>query len=152
MYVEEIIMKGSQVVTQTDVAEIEQESSTPSVSVDMDAVTDGDGAGGRGGMIEGALELQQTLDELTDGLTPSGFKCAHEECGLVHGHATNKHRATDSFDVSADEASSMETNPNCHCGLHESAERGFEGAPSRSGATEQAPIPSEMGSHIDASF
>ncbi|EGQ44298.1 MAG: hypothetical protein J07AB43_00640 [Candidatus Nanosalina sp. J07AB43] len=132
---------------------IEQDVETPSITIEED----GDGAGGRGGqsaepVVEGATELHNTLSELARESDVSDFKCAHPQCGLVHEHTTNKHRASDDFNMSVDEAASMEANPNCHCGLHETAERGVIGAPSRESANNQAPIPPAMDSHIDSQF
>lgn len=87
--------------------------------------------------------LQNTLDSMAESFDVTGFKCA--QCGLTHGHSTNKHRASDSFDVSQEEAAEMEFNPACHCGYNAIA-AGAEDvdvadAPSLESASSTAPIP-----------
>jgi len=68
-------------------------------------------------------------------------------------HSTNKHRASDDFSMSSDEAAEMEANPNCHCGLAELARRGdVSGTPSPSRANDMAPVPDEMARHLDSSL
>jgi len=103
--------------------------------------------------IQGAAELQSALGEIADEFGVGGFKCAHPQCGLVHSHSTNKHRASDDFSMSSDEAAEMEANPNCHCGLAELARRGdVSGTPSPSRANDMAPVPDEMARHLDSSL
>jgi hypothetical protein len=130
----------SKTVQRTDVEQIHEDADSPSVQVE--ARPD----------VEGAEQLHGALDETADSFNVGGFKCAHEECGLVHTHDTTKHRASDDFDMSEEEAASMEANPNCHCGLNELARRGVDGAPSPSRANSMAPIPSSMSRHLDATF
>jgi len=77
-------------------------------------------------------------------LSVTSFKCAG--CGLSHGHATDKHRASDSFDMSHEEAGTeMGTNPNCHCGANELAARNVPGAESTASS---APVPE----HVNAAL
>lgn len=130
----------SKTVQRADVEQIQEEAEAPSIQVE--ARPD----------VEGAEQLHSALDETADSFDVDGFKCAHEECGLVHTHDTTKHRASDDFDMSDEEAASMEANPNCHCGLNELARRDVDGAPSPSRANSMAPIPSSMSRHLDATF
>jgi hypothetical protein len=127
-------------IQQTEIEQIQDETSAPEIQVE--AAPD----------VEGAEQLHGALDEMADSFDVSGFKCAHEDCGLVHTHDSTKHRASDDFDMSESEAASMEANPNCHCGLNELARRGVSGAPSPSRANSMAPIPNEMSRHLDAMF
>jgi hypothetical protein len=124
-------------IQRTDIEQVQDESSAPSIQVE--ARPD----------VEGAEQLHGALDEMADSFSVSGFKCAHEKCSLVHNHDTTKHRASDDHDMSEEEAASMEANPNCHCGLGELARRGVSGAPSPSRANSMAPIPNEMSRHLD---
>lgn len=124
----------------TDLEQIQTDSQSPEVQVE------------RRPDVNGGHELQAELAAIADSMDVSGFKCAHEDCGLVHNHSTNKHRASDDFDMSDDEAADMEANPNCHCGLNELAHRGVSDAPSPSTANNRAPIPDSMARHLDASF
>jgi hypothetical protein len=124
----------------TDAVQLTDQAETPEVSVEWESG------------VEGGAELQSALADLAGSFRVGGFKCAHEECGLVHGHATDKHRAGDSFDMSDSEAASMEANPNCHCGLNELAKRGVDEAPTPSQANSKAPIPDSMSRHLDASL
>jgi len=97
--------------------------------------------------------LHQTLDGVASEFRVTGFKCA--ECGLAHMHDTNKHRASDTFDVSFEDAASHTTNPNCHCFLHEAKHRGDEMGvdPSRAAEiAESAPIPDSMAKRLESSF
>lgn len=129
-------MTETQQMQRTGLEQVQEDAGTPEVSVSFDPETDQ------------AQELQGMLEDAADSFTVTGFKCAHEECGLVHGHATNKHRTSDSFDVSPAEASEMEANPNCHCGLNEAAHEGLQGAPDPTAANEKAPIPESMSEHL----
>lgn len=99
--------------------------------------------------VEGAAQLHGELENIAEDADVSDFKCAHQNCGLVHTHDTTKHRGSDDFDMSEEEAASMESNPNCHCGLNELAHKGVEGAPTPSRANSKAPIPSEMTRHLE---
>ena len=128
-------------IQRTELEEIQEEETTaPDVSVEM------------GPDVSGGQKLQSALGELADDFDVGGFKCAHPECGLVHQHDSTKHRASDDFDMSEEEAASMEANPNCHCGLGEVARRGVSGAPSPERANSMAPIPESMARHLDATF
>jgi len=126
-------------IQRTDMEQIQEESQTPSVDVD---VTRRD--------IGGAEQLQASLDEIADSADVTGFKCVHEKCGLVHNHDTTKHQAGDSFDMSDSEAASMEASSYCHCGLGEAARTGVSGAPSPDKANRMAPIPDSMERHLDS--
>jgi hypothetical protein len=100
-----------------------------------------------------ASGLHQTLDAVASDFRVTGFKCA--ECGLAHMHDTNKHRASDTFDLSFDDASSHTTNPNCHCFLHEAKHRGEDMGvdPSRAAEiAESAPIPDSMAKRLESAF
>lgn len=131
---------SKQTVQKTEMEQIHEESGSPSVQVEADP------------SVEGASQLQGALGEIADSMDVSGFKCAHEKCGLVHNHSTNKHRASDSFDMGDEDAASMEANPNCHCGLNELARTGGDETPSPSRANDMAPIPDGMARHLDASL
>ncbi len=129
-------------IQRTDLATIQEQSQQSEIDISV-----------RGKMgIGGVQQLQDSLDSMADAFDVSGFKCVHEECGLVHNHDTTKHRGSDSFDMSDDEAASMEANPNCHCGLGEAARTGVDGAPSPDKANDMAPIPGSMARHLDASL
>lgn len=127
-------------IHETDLEQIEEDTATPEVSVEREPD------------VGGASELQAELGEMADSFGVGGFKCAHPECGLVHGHDTNKHRASDDFDMSEDEAADMEANPNCHCGLNELAHRDVDDAPTPSRANDMAPVPDTMARHLDHTF
>jgi len=129
-------------IQRTDLEQIQELSQQPDVEVTVEGRDD----------VGGAAQLQSSLDAMADSFDVSGFKCVHEECGLVHNHDTTKHRGSDSFDMSDDEAASMEANPNCHCGLGEAARTGVEGAPSPDDANDMAPIPESMARHLDSSL
>lgn len=123
-----------------DAEQIERKTTSPSITV------------GTTPEIVGADVLHEAIDEVAEAFTVGGFKCVHEQCGLVHNHGTTKHRASDTFDMSEEEAASMEANPNCHCGLGELARRGVAGAPDVDRAESMAPIPDSMARHLDAQF
>ena len=127
-----------QTLEQTDLEEVTNDEST-SPSVQVEARPD----------VEGAAQLHGELDNIAGDASVSGFKCSHEECGLVHTHDTTKHRGSDDFDMSEEEAGHMESNPNCHCGLNQLAREGVDGAPSPSRANSMAPIPNKMSRHLD---
>jgi hypothetical protein len=127
-------------IQRTEIEQITEEQSGPSVSVEYEPD------------VSGAQTLHGTLDDVASDFDMGGFKCAHEECGLVHEHDTTKHRASDDFDMSESEAADMEANPNCHCGLNELAQRDVSGAPTPSKANRRAPIPDSMSRHLDAMF
>ncbi len=126
-------------IHRTEVEEIHEESGT----------TDFDVSVTRKGGITGASELHSELQQAAGSFEVSGFKCSHDECGLVHGHHTTKHRASDSFDMSDDEAAGMEANCCCHCGLNQLARDG-EIPMDASEANRKAPIPESMSLHIDS--
>lgn len=94
------------------------------------------------GETDGLEELQDELVGIAESFRVGDFKC--DACGLAHGHDTNKHRISDSFDISPEEAAEMTMNPNCHCGYNESAHRGdvygIDG-PNPQAAARRAPIP-----------
>lgn len=127
-------------VQRTELEQVEEDAASPEVTVE--AKPD----------IAGAEQLHAEVEAMAEDFSVGGFKCAHEECGLVHNHDTNKHRASDSFDMSDSEAAQMEANPNCHCGLNELARVGADGAPTPSQANSRAPIPDSMSRHIDKSL
>lgn len=131
----------TEALQRTDLEEVQDEHTAPDIDVEM-----------RRGGISGDQKLHATLDEMASDFDVDGFKCAHEDCGLVHTHSTTKHRASDDFDVSDEEAGNMEANPNCHCGLGEMARRDVEGAPSPSRANSMAPIPDKMARRLDATL
>jgi hypothetical protein len=133
----------SEQIERADMEQIHRDSASPEIDV---SVRGGDA----GADVEGAKQLQASLDEMADDFRMSGFKCVHQECGLVHNHDTTKHRGSDSFDMSEDEAAQMEMNSVCHCGLNQMAKEGVEGAPTRSKANSMAPIPDSAARHIDS--
>ena len=126
-------------IQKRDVEQIQDDAQSPSIDVSVE----------RQGDVAGASELHAELDSIADSMDVHGFKCVHEECGLVHNHDTTKHRSSDSFDMSDDEAAQMEMSPNCHCGLGEAARTGVEGAPSPSKANDMAPVPDSAVRHMD---
>lgn len=133
-------------IQKTEIEQIEEETQTPEVSVEIEG-------GSPSASIEGGQKLQAAIGNLADSMSIDGFKCAHEQCGLVHSHDTNKHRASDDFSMSEDEAAEMEANPNCHCGLGELSRRDdVKDAPSPSKANDMAPIPESMSRHLENSF
>lgn len=123
----------------TDVEEVTEEHTAPEIQVE------------RRPDVQGAAQLHAEVESVADSMDVRGFKCVHEKCGLVHGHDTTKHRGSDSFDMSEDEAAQMEANPNCHCGLNELAHKGVANkSPSQANST--APIPDEMSRHLGSMF
>lgn len=129
-------------VQQTDLEQIQGDHESPEISVDVESRRD----------VKGADTLHGALNEMADDFRASGFKCVHEACGLVHGHDTTKHRSSDSFDMSDEEAADMEFNPNCHCGLNELARSGHDDAPSPSRANSTAPIPDSASRAMDKMY
>jgi len=106
-----------------------------------------------GGSSVEAQGLHAALDSMAEGFDVTGFKCP--TCGLAHMHDTNKHRATDSFSMSDDEAASMDYNPNCHCGVNELARRGSDfgvDESSAAGTASHAPIPDTTTQEMNARF
>jgi len=127
-------------IQQTEVEQIQEEHTAPEVDVTVERRD-----------IQGTDQLHAEIEATADSMDVRGFKCVHEKCGLVHGHDSTKHRSSDSFDMSDNEAAEMEANPNCHCGLNELARTGVSDmSPSR--ANSKAPIPDEMSRHLDATF
>jgi hypothetical protein len=103
--------------------------------------------------VDGVAELHDTLDSMADSLDVSGFKCVN--CGLVHGHDTTKHRATDTFDIDAETAASMDANPNCHCGPQELARRGDDygvDEQEAAGVASKAPVADEVSREMDEAY
>ena len=129
----------SKQIQRTDFEQIQKDTSSPEVDVSVERRD-----------IGGADQLHAELDAMADSMDVTGFKCVHENCGLVHNHDTTKHRGSDSFDMSEDEAAQMEANSVCHCGLNDAARSGVDGAPSPSRANDMAPIPDSMTRHLDS--
>lgn len=132
--------KTIQEVEQTEVEQIEEEVQS-SIQVE-----------GGSTKVE-ASSLHAELNDSVEDFRVNGFKCA--QCGLAHMHDTNKHRATDSFDMTDDEAASMDYNPNCHCGVNELARRGSDfGVDERSaaGTASSAPIPDATTQEMNVKF
>lgn len=127
-------------IQRTGIEQITEDAQTPSIQVE--ARPD----------VSGAEQLHGSLDEMAGSFSVSGFKCAHEDCGLVHTHDTTKHRASDDFDMSESQAASLEFNPNGHCGLSELARRDVHGAPSPSQANKKAPVPSSVSRKLDKMY
>lgn len=125
-------------IQRTDLEQIQEDTASPEVDVRVERRD-----------ISGADQLHAELDAMADSMDVTGFKCVHEQCGLVHNHDTTKHRGGDSFDMSEDEAAQMEANSVCHCGLNDAARSGVEGAPSPSRANDMAPIPDSMTRHLE---
>lgn len=130
----------SEQIQRTDLEQIQKDTQSPEIDVSVKRE--------RG--VEGGAELQSALDEMADSMDVTGFKCVHEQCGLVHNHDTTKHQGGDSFDMSDEEAAQMEANSVCHCGLNDAARTGVDGAPSPSRANSKAPIPDSMTRHLDS--
>jgi len=94
---------------------------------------------------EGISELEAEIEATADGFSVRGFKCT--KCGLAHGHATDKHRASDSFAMNHEEAGQLDFNPNCHCGAHALAHGQGPGSVDRREArsvADQAPVPESV--------
>jgi len=94
---------------------------------------------------EGIAELEAELERTAEGFSVSGFKCT--QCGLAHGHDTDKHRASDSFAMNHEEAGQMDFMPNCHCGVHAlSRGRGPESVDHASArqTADEAPVPESV--------
>lgn len=126
------------------VQEVEVEPSSFSHSVDVDAGVSIETGG-----------LQQSLSEIADEFDVTGFKCV--KCGLAHMHDTTKHRLsdTDGFDVSEEDAASIEYNSVCHCGVQEAGRHGSDIGIDESKAASiagNAPIPPEASREMDAQF
>jgi len=100
-----------------------------------------------------ASGLHEALDEMASSFDVSGFKCS--TCGLAHMHSTNKHRASDSFDMSVEDTADMDYNPNCHCGVNELARRGSDFGVDESEASStasHAPIPDSATQEMNEQF
>lgn len=129
-------------IQKTDAETIQEEVTQPEVSVE-----------GGDALTVKAAGLQSALETVADGFSVGGFKCA--KCGLAHMHSTNKHRASDSFDMSVDDTTDMEFNPNCHCGVQELGRHGSDfGIDERSAASTagSAPIPDDAAREMNAAF
>lgn len=133
-------------IQKTDAEVIQEEAEAPEVSFDGLSAEDS-------GLSVQAAGLQEALGRVADGFDVGGFKCA--KCGLAHMHDTDKHRASDSFDMSEDEAASMEYNPNCHCGVQELARHGSDYGVDESSASRTAsgaPIPDDAAREMNEAF
>lgn len=128
-------------IQRTDLEQIQEDTASPEVDTSVERRD-----------VAGADQLQSELNAMADSMDVSGFKCVHEQCGLVHNHDTTKHRGSDSFDMDEEEAAQMEANSVCHCGLNDAARNNVDGAPSPSRANEMAPIPDSMTRHLDSMF
>jgi hypothetical protein len=94
---------------------------------------------------EGLSELEAEIEATAEGFSVRGFKCT--KCGLAHGHDTDKHRASDTFAMTHDEAGQMDFNPNCHCGAHALAHGRGPNSVNRSEAratADSAPVPESV--------
>ncbi len=132
----------SEQIQRTDLEQIQKDTQSPEIDVSVKRE--------RG--VEGGAELQSALDEMADSMDVTGFKCVHEQCGLVHNHDTTKHQGGDSFDMSDEEAAQMEFNSVCHCSLNEAARTGVDGAPSPSRANSKAPVPNSVTRALDSMY
>lgn len=98
-----------------------------------------------GDTSEGLAELEAEIEKTAERFRVRGFKCT--KCGLAHGHDTDKHRASDSFAMTHEEAGAMEFNPNCHCGAHALASGRGPNSVDREEAHEtagKAPVPESV--------
>lgn len=98
-----------------------------------------------GDASEGLAELEAEIEKTAEGFRVRGFKCT--KCGLAHGHDTDKHRASDSFAMTHEEAGAMDFNPNCHCGAHALAHGRGPNSVDRAEAREtagKAPVPESV--------
>jgi len=132
-------------IQKTDAKVIQEDATQPEVEVDAVA-NSSDLSVEAGG-------LQKSLDTVADGFSVRGFKCA--KCGLAHMHDTNKHRATDSFDMGDSEAADMEFNPNCHGGVNQLARNGSEYGVDEWSATKtakNAPVSDEATRELNEKF
>lgn len=124
-----------QTQAQTTQSQEPQTIEDPATTLDLDADS----------TVEGVEELAAELDSTAEGFSVSGFKCSN--CGLAHGHDTDKHRASDSFALGHEDAGGMDANPNCHCGAHELAARGGDYGVDESSArstASNAPVPDSV--------
>lgn len=100
-----------------------------------------------------AAGLQEMLREDADTFDVTGFKCVN--CGLVHSHDTTKHRLSDDFDISEEDAASLDSNSVCHCGVQEAGRHGDElgiDEDRAASVAEQAPIPPESSRELNEAF
>lgn len=117
----------------------EQEPQLDSVQgglIELDSATDSS---------EGIAELESELEQTAESFSVSGFKCT--QCGLAHGHDTDKHRTSDSFAMNHEQAGQMEFNSVCHCGVHSLAAGNGPDSVSQSEArqtAERAPVPESV--------
>jgi hypothetical protein len=120
-------------IQKTTTEQIQQQSEEPEVSVQATAT------------VDATSQLHAMIDDVAADFDVTGFKCVNPTCGLVHEHDTMKHRASDSFDMSEEEAASMQFNPNCHCSLNEVARLdSVADAPSPAKANSMAPVPGSV--------
>lgn len=124
-------------IQKEEVEQINSDHAAPEISIEG------------GASVAGAEELHGALDNIADSFDMTGFKCT--ECGLAHMHDTTKHRATDAFDMSDEDAASMDYNSNCHCGYNEAAHKGISDV-SPSQAARTAPIPDETRREMKQAF
>lgn len=116
---------------QTGIEQIQEQAETPELQTEG-AVR-----------VSGGEELQASLGSLANSFNVRAFKCV--KCGLAHEHDTVKHRVSDSFDISEEDAATdMEFNSVCHCGYNEVAARGEQygigDGPTPDRAFRQAPV------------
>jgi len=122
------------------VQEVEVEHDSLSVDVDAGASVD-------------TGNLQERLGDMADDFDVTGFKCV--KCGLAHMHDTTKHRLSDTFDVSDEDAASLDYNSVCHCGVQEAGRHGSDVGIDEGKAASiagDAPIPPEASREMDAQF
>lgn len=133
--------KLMQELKQTGMEQMQEDVRGPDIDADV------------GGISVQADALQEELDDVADSFSVDGFKCA--KCELTHMHSTNKHRASDSFDMGEDEAASMEYANFCHCGVNELARHGSDYGVDEGSAestASMAPIPDETARQLDQQF
>jgi len=97
--------------------------------------------------------LHDALEDMAREFDVTGFKCP--TCGLAHMHGTNKHRASDAFDISVSDTADMDYNPNCHCGVNELARRGSDFGVDETAASStagHAPIPDSTTQEMNSKF
>lgn len=127
-------------IQEVEQSEISDDELTSSVTVESGVSVSADG-------------LQAALNESASEASVTDFKCG--TCGLTHGHGTNKHRATDSFDISMSDIDKMDYNPNCHCGVNELARHGSDFGVDESAASRtanSAPIPDDTRQEMNAEY
>ncbi len=127
-------------IQEVEQSELMRDEMKSSVSVSTEAGVD---AGG----------LHDALEDMAHEFEVTGFKCT--TCGLAHMHSTNKHRASDAFDISVSDTADMGYNPNCHCGVNELARRGSDFGVDETDASStanHAPIPDSAMQEMNDKF